>query len=147
MTVVGQRLTRDAFIGGEWHAARSGRRFASIDPSTGEHFADVAEGGADDIDAAVRSAAAAFPAWSARKPLDRGRVLLKLAERINAEAEMLAALETRDSGKPTASQSATSAAPPATLSTTAGWPTSCRARPSRWARTMCPTHATSPSAW
>jgi aldehyde dehydrogenase (NAD+) len=102
MTVVGQRLTRDAFIGGKWHAARSGRRFASIDPSTGEHFADIAEGGADDIDAAVRSAAAAFPAWSARKPLDRGRVLLKLAERINAEAEMLAALETRDSGKPTA---------------------------------------------
>ena len=102
MTVVGQRLTRDAFIGGEWHAARSGRRFASIDPSTGEHFADIAEGGADDIDAAVRSAAAAFPSWSARKPLDRGRILLKLAERLNAEAEMLAALETRDSGKPTA---------------------------------------------
>src|SRR5690242_2069790 len=102
MTVVDQRLTRDAFIGGEWRAARSGRRFASIDPSTGEHFADVAEGGREDIDDAVRSAAAAFPAWRARKPLDRGRILLRLAERIGAQAEELAALETRDGGKPAA---------------------------------------------
>jgi aldehyde dehydrogenase (NAD+) len=102
MTAVDQRLTRDAFIAGEWRAARSGRRFASIDPSTGEHFADVAEGGPEDIDEAVRSAAAAFPGWRARKPLERGRILLKLAERIDAETEMLAELETRDSGKPTA---------------------------------------------
>ena len=102
MTVIDQRLTRDAFIGGEWRAARSGRRFASIDPSTGEHFADVAEGGREDIDEAVRSAAAAFPGWRALKPLERGRILLKLAQRIDAEAEALAALETRDSGKPMA---------------------------------------------
>ena len=102
MTVIDQRLTRDAFIGGEWRAARSGRRFASIDPSTGEHFADVAEGGREDIDEAVRSAAAAFPGWRALKPLERGRILLKLAQRIDAEAEAPAALETRDSGKPMA---------------------------------------------
>jgi len=102
MTAVGQFLTYDAFIGGEWRAARSGRRFPSTDPSTGEHFADVAEGGRDDINDAVRSAAAAFPGWRARKPLERGRLMLKIAERIDAEAEGLAALETRDSGKPAA---------------------------------------------
>jgi len=100
MTVVDQSLTRDAFIEGQWRATRSGRRFASIDPSTGDHIADVAEGGTEDIDAAVRSAAAAFAGWRARKPLERGRILLRLAERIDAEADTLAALETRDSGKP-----------------------------------------------
>jgi aldehyde dehydrogenase (NAD+) len=102
MTSIDQPLTCDAFIGGEWRPARSGRRFASIDPSTGEQFADVAEGDSDDINDAVRSAADAFPAWRARKPLERGRILLELAGRINAQAETLAAIETRDSGKPTA---------------------------------------------
>jgi aldehyde dehydrogenase (NAD+) len=102
MTSIDQPLTCDAFIGGEWRPARSGRRFVSFDPSTGEQFADVAEGDSGDIDDAVRSAADAFPAWRARKPLERGRILLELAERINAQAEALAAIETRDSGKPTA---------------------------------------------
>jgi len=102
MTVTDQRMTRDAFIGGTWRAAQSGRRFASVDPSVGEPFADIAECDAADIDVAVRSAAAAFPGWRALKPLERGRIMLKLAERINDEAEELAALDVRDSGKPTA---------------------------------------------
>jgi aldehyde dehydrogenase (NAD+) len=102
MTVTDQRMTRDAFIGGRWRAAQSGRRFASVDPSVGEPFADIAECDAADIDVAVRSAAAAFPGWRALKPVERGRIMLKLAERINDEAEALAALEVRDSGKPTA---------------------------------------------
>lgn len=102
MTVTDQRITRDAFIGGGWRAARSGRRFSSVDPSLGEPFADIAECDATDVDAAARSAAAAFPAWRALKPVDRGRIMLRLAERINAEAAELAAIEVRDSGKPTA---------------------------------------------
>jgi aldehyde dehydrogenase (NAD+) len=102
MTVTDQRMTRDAFIGGAWRAAQSGRRFASVDPSVGEPFADVAECDAVDVDVAVRSAAAAFPGWRALKPLERGRIMLKLAERIIDEAEALAELEVRDSGKPTA---------------------------------------------
>jgi len=102
MTITDQRITRDAFIGGAWRAAQSGRRFASIDPSVGESFADVAESDAADVDVAVRSAAEAFPAWRGLKPLERGRIMLKLAERINADAETLAAIEVRDSGKPTA---------------------------------------------
>ena len=102
MTITDQRITRDAFVGGAWRAAQSGRRFASIDPSVGESFADIAESDAADVDVAVRSAAAAFPAWRGLKPLERGRIMLKLAERINADAEALAAIEVRDSGKPTA---------------------------------------------
>jgi aldehyde dehydrogenase (NAD+) len=102
MTVTDQRITRDAFIGGAWRAAQSGRRFTSVDPSVGEPFADVAECDAADVDVAVRSAAAAFPGWRALKPLERGRILLKLAERIIDEAEALAELDVRDSGKPTA---------------------------------------------
>jgi aldehyde dehydrogenase (NAD+) len=102
MTVTDQRITREAFIGGRWRAAKSGRRFTSVDPSVGEAFAEIAECDAADVDVAVRSAAQAFPAWRALKPLDRGRIMLKLAERINAEAEALAAIEVQDSGKPTA---------------------------------------------
>jgi aldehyde dehydrogenase (NAD+) len=102
MTVTDQRMIRDAFIGGTWRGAQSGRRFASVDPSVGEPFADIAECDAADVDIAVRSSAAAFPGWRALKPLERGRIMLKLAERLNAEAETLAALEVRDSGKPTA---------------------------------------------
>ncbi|MGH3190488.1 MAG: aldehyde dehydrogenase family protein, partial [Streptosporangiaceae bacterium] len=90
MTVTDQRLIRDAFVAGKWRAAQSGRRFVSVDPSLGQPFAEVAECDVGDIDIAVRSAAAAFPAWRALKPLDRGRIMLKLAERINAEAEALA---------------------------------------------------------
>jgi aldehyde dehydrogenase (NAD+) len=102
MTTTERRISRGAFIGGAWHDARSGRTFASTDPSTGEEFADIAEGAAEDVDLAVQSAAAAFPAWRALKPVERGRIMLAIAGRIDEEAEAIAAIETRDSGKPTA---------------------------------------------
>ena len=98
MTAVDQHLTRDAFIAGGWRAARSGRRFASIDPSTGEHFADVAEGGQEDIDEAVRSAAAAFPGWRARKPLERGRIVGDVQARPEPDLQHLAVQPGRDPG-------------------------------------------------
>ncbi len=100
MTMSEERLTRDAFVGGTWLPAQSGRRFPSIDPSTGQQFAEIAEGDADDIDTAVRAAAVAFPGWRDRKPLDRGRIMMRIAARLEQEAAELARLETRDSGKP-----------------------------------------------
>jgi aldehyde dehydrogenase (NAD+) len=101
VTLIDQKLVRDAFVGGDWRPSGSGRRFASVDPSTGEEFARVAEGDAADIDVAVRSAAEAFPAWRALKPAERGRIMFAIAQRINEQAEEIAAIETRDTGKPT----------------------------------------------
>lgn len=74
------------------------------DPSTGEVFARIPAGDAEDIDRAVRAARASFTAgtWSRADPAHRGRVLNNLARIIRDEAEALAWLETRDSGKPIA---------------------------------------------
>ncbi|MDC0720427.1 aldehyde dehydrogenase family protein [Nannocystis bainbridge] len=74
------------------------------DPATGEIFATIPAGGAEDIDRAVRAARASFVAgaWSRADPAHRGRVLWAFARAIRDEAEALAWLETRDSGKPIA---------------------------------------------
>jgi aldehyde dehydrogenase (NAD+) len=90
-------------IGGEWVRAASGRTLPVTDPATGQIFADIARGGAEEIDAAVRSARAAFEGeWGALAPAERGRLLLKLSQLILVEGERLAAIESRDVGKPLA---------------------------------------------
>jgi aldehyde dehydrogenase (NAD+) len=97
-----QSLARH-FIGNEWVRAAEGRTLPVLDPGTGEVFAEIARGGAEDVDAAVRSARAAFEgAWSALAPAERGRLLLKLSQLITVEGERLAAIESRDVGKPLA---------------------------------------------
>jgi len=91
------------FIGGEWVRAADGRSIPVIDPSTGEVFAEIARGGLQDVDAAVKSARAAFEgAWSAVAPADRGRILMKLSQLITVEGDRLARIESRDVGKPLA---------------------------------------------
>src|SRR5512132_1613565 len=91
------------FIGGEWVRAADGRSLPVIDPGTGEVFAEIARGGLDDVEAAVRAARAAFEGpWGAIAPADRGRILLKLAQLITVEGERLARIESKDVGKPLA---------------------------------------------
>jgi aldehyde dehydrogenase (NAD+) len=91
------------FIGGEWVRAADGRSIPVIDPSTGEVFAEIARGGLQDVDAAVKAARAAFEgAWSAVAPADRGRILMKLSQLITVEGDRLARIESRDVGKPLA---------------------------------------------
>jgi acyl-CoA reductase-like NAD-dependent aldehyde dehydrogenase len=95
--------THDLLIGGERRAAADGRTFESFDPSTGEPFATVARAGAEDVDAAVRTARAAFAEdgdWRRMSPADRGRALHRLAELVDRDADSLAELEARDNGKP-----------------------------------------------
>ena len=70
-----------------------------FDPATGEVQARVALGGAKEVDAAVRAAAAAAPAWAAQTPLARARVLFRLRELIERDAEAIAALITSEHGK------------------------------------------------
>jgi acyl-CoA reductase-like NAD-dependent aldehyde dehydrogenase len=90
------------FIGGEFVDAATGETFAMINPATGEHRCDVAAGGDEDVDRAVRSARASFESgvWSRSGPGDRKRVLFALADLLERDAEEIAVLLTLDMGKP-----------------------------------------------
>ena len=73
------------YIGGRAVAAQSGKTLKVEDPSTGRTIAEVQHSGRPDVDAAVKAAAAAFPAWSARTPGERSLALLKLAEAVESD--------------------------------------------------------------
>jgi len=89
------------FIDGQWVDAESGKTFTTPNPATGAILAEVAEGDKADIDKAVVAARRAFEGkWSKVSARDRGRMLYKLAQLIEAKAPELAALETSDNGKP-----------------------------------------------
>ena len=91
----------DLLIDGRRVPSISGRYFDSIDPATETLIGRVAEGGAQDIDVAVRSARAAFEqSWGRLPGRDRGRILLAFAEQIRAHTDELVELESLDSGKP-----------------------------------------------
>ncbi len=88
-------------INGAWVAAASGKTFEVRDPSSDRVIAHCAEGDATDIDRAVAAARHAFEEgeWSRLKPVDRERLLHKLADLIEQHADELAELEAIDSGK------------------------------------------------
>jgi aldehyde dehydrogenase (NAD+) len=90
------------FIGGRWVASASGKTFPTLNPSTGEVLCQVAEGDKADIDLAVKAARKAFESgpWSRMTASDRGRLMNKLADAIEANREELATLESLDNGKP-----------------------------------------------
>ena len=89
------------FIGGQPVEALSGRTFDSIDPYTGQPWAQVPEAGAADVDRAVAAARAAFDEgpWPQMPGVERGRVMRRLARLIEEHAEELAVIEVRDNGK------------------------------------------------
>ena len=72
------------------------------DPATGKVIVEVAEASEEQVDAAVKAAADAFAGWAATAPKDRATLLLKLADRIEADADGFAELESRNCGKPLA---------------------------------------------
>ncbi|NMG32772.1 aldehyde dehydrogenase family protein, partial [Aromatoleum evansii] len=87
-------------IDGESGPARSGADMPLYDPATGAELARVARAGAEDVDRAVAAARRAFEGnWAGQRPADRERLLLRLAERIEAHGEQLAQLETLNNGK------------------------------------------------
>lgn len=88
-------------IDGEWVFPVSGAHFASIDPATGATLAMIAEGDAADVDAAVASARQAFAGdeWRGMTPTNRGRLLARIADLIEAHADELSEIETLDQGK------------------------------------------------
>jgi len=89
------------FINGQWVAASNGETLPVIDPSTGEVFDQLARGTEADIDKAVAAARAALDGpWGKMTATERGRILQKMSVLILAQAEELAQLESRDTGKP-----------------------------------------------
>jgi aldehyde dehydrogenase (NAD+) len=88
------------FINGAFQSPLEAKYFDTTDPSTGEKLSDIAQGSTQDIDAAVKSARAALPAWQSLTPHARARYLYALARQIQKHSRRLAVLETLDNGKP-----------------------------------------------
>lgn len=87
-------------VGGAWRSATGGETFATIDPASGTETGRIAAAGPADVDAAVEAAQAALAGWKATVPVERARILWAIADRIEAEIDALAELETLDQGKP-----------------------------------------------
>lgn len=89
-------------IDGQWVEPASGQSFAVFDPANGQQIAQVAEGGPEDVARAVAAARRAFEdgPWARMKPTERGKLVWKLGDVLEAHADELAELEALDNGKP-----------------------------------------------
>jgi betaine-aldehyde dehydrogenase len=91
---------RDAFYGGQWHKPKSGKYIDSINPGTAQSLGPFADCGADDIDAAVQAAKKAFDGWRNTPPLERARLLKRIAAVLRENADELAMIDAADCGNP-----------------------------------------------
>jgi len=98
----GLNLPANAFINGHFTAAQNGGTFATINPATGEHLANVAACDEADVDEAVQKAREAFESgvWSKMDPTERKQVMIKFVKLLRRHSHELAVLEALDSGKP-----------------------------------------------
>jgi len=90
----------DNFIGGTFQPPVNGRYFQNITPITGEVVGEVARSDAADVERALDAAHAAKAAWGATSPAERANTLLRIADRMEENLDLLAAAETWDNGKP-----------------------------------------------
>ncbi len=90
----------DNFIGGKWVAPVKGQYFDVVTPISGKVYTKVARSTAEDIELALDAAHAAADKWGKTPPAERANLLLKIADRIEANLELLAYAETVDNGKP-----------------------------------------------
>ncbi|KEQ26006.1 aldehyde dehydrogenase [Paenibacillus tyrfis] len=88
------------FIGGQWVAPVKGQYFDNITPVTGQAFCEVPRSTAEDIELALDAAYAAKDAWGRTSVAARAQILNKIADRMEANLELLAVAETWDNGKP-----------------------------------------------
>ena len=98
-SVVSFKSRYDNFIGGEWVAPADGRYFENVTPVTGQVYCEVARSSAADIEKALDAAHAARASWGATSVADRSNLLLKIADRVEQNLEMLAVAETWENGK------------------------------------------------
>jgi aldehyde dehydrogenase len=87
------------FIGGEWVAPVKGEYFQNVSPVTGQPFCEIPRSSAEDIELALDAAHKAKAAWGKTSVTDRSNILLKIADRLEANLEALAVAETWDNGK------------------------------------------------
>ncbi|MEM7751166.1 MAG: aldehyde dehydrogenase [Pseudomonadota bacterium] len=90
----------DNFIDGDWKAPIGGRYFENISPVTGEQIGEIARSDEKDIELALDAAHKAADAWGSTSVTERANMLLKIAQRIEDNIEILAMAETVDNGKP-----------------------------------------------
>jgi aldehyde dehydrogenase len=90
----------DNYIGGKWVAPVKGQYFDVITPITGKNYTQVARSSAEDIELALDAAHKAADAWGTTSTTERSNILLKIADRIEANLELIATAETVDNGKP-----------------------------------------------
>lgn len=88
------------YINGQWKEASDKGTFETTNPATGKHLAYCAQATKEDVDEAVRAAWAAYPGWKAVEPSKRADILLKIADQIDENKELLATVESMDNGKP-----------------------------------------------
>ena len=115
--------TYQLLIGGRWVDAASGRTFEDLNPATAEVLAQVAEADAEDVRLAVAAARAAFDEgpWGRMSGGERGKILLRIADRLEAEANAIARLESQDNGRPIRETSAQAGIIPRWFRYFAGW--------------------------
>jgi acyl-CoA reductase-like NAD-dependent aldehyde dehydrogenase len=129
-------------IGGDRHEAADGGTFDTLDPATGQTIAAVPQAGPEDVDRAVAAARAAFEEgpWTKLPPAQRGLLIAKLAELVDAHADELAELESLDNGKPLGyARNVDVRATVAHLHYFAGWPTKIVGEtiPVSWPNALC----------
>ncbi|MGW0776153.1 aldehyde dehydrogenase family protein [Streptomyces sp. NPDC002835] len=90
------------YIGGQWRPAAASDAIAVINPADEQVIAHVPAGTVEDVDAAVRAARAAFPAWAATPPAERARLLAALRDELAQRAEEIAETVTAELGAPPA---------------------------------------------
>jgi aldehyde dehydrogenase len=88
------------YINGEWVAPAAGRYFENITPVTGKPFCEIPRSDEQDIERALDAAHAAKAAWGRTSPGERSSILLRIADRMEQNLELLATAETWDNGKP-----------------------------------------------
>lgn len=91
---------RGAYYGGAWHEPKSGRFVDNLNPGTGLSLGKIAEAGAADVDAAVAAAKKAFAEWRRVLPLERAKVLRRIAQILRDNANELALIDAADCGNP-----------------------------------------------
>ncbi len=97
--VVNFKERYENFIGGEWKEPVNGQYFDNISPVNGQPFCQIPRSSQEDIELALDAAHAAKDAWGKKSVTERSNILLKIADRIEANLELLAVAETWDNGK------------------------------------------------
>src|SRR5262249_42726940 len=91
---------RELYYGGGWHVPLAGRYVELANPGDGSSLGRLAEATAEDVDAAVVAARKGFRVWSQVAPLERAKILRRMAEILRAHAEELALIDAADCGNP-----------------------------------------------